>query len=63
MARPMRVAPYLSLLRHNPAFSRLYAAQLISLWGLAGAGWIWFSRPVLGGPIDEPMPPTAAVGD
>jgi MFS family permease len=29
----MRVAPYLRLLRENPAFTRLYAAQLISFAG------------------------------
>ena len=29
----MRLAPYLSLLRENPAFTRLYAAQLISFGG------------------------------
>ena len=31
--RPMRLAPYLRLLRENPAFARLYAAQLISFGG------------------------------
>jgi MFS family permease len=30
---PMRFEPYLRLLRRNPAFSRLYAAQLISFAG------------------------------
>ena len=29
----MRVRPYLDLLRHNPAFTRLYSAQLISFAG------------------------------
>jgi MFS family permease len=29
----MRIAPYLDLLRQNPAFARLYAAQLISFAG------------------------------
>jgi len=29
----MRVHPYLDLLRHNPAFTRLYSAQLISFAG------------------------------
>ncbi len=29
----MRIAPYLALLRENPAFARLYAAQLISFAG------------------------------
>lgn len=29
----MRIAPYLSLLRENPSFTRLYAAQLISFAG------------------------------
>jgi MFS family permease len=33
MPGPMRLAPYLSLLRRNRAFSRLYAAQLISFAG------------------------------
>ena len=33
MRSPMRVRPYLDLLRHNPAFTRLYAAQLISFAG------------------------------
>jgi MFS family permease len=36
---------------------------MVGLWSLAGAGWIWFSHPVWGRPIDEPMPPRAAVGD
>ena len=29
----MRLAPYLRLLRENPAFARLYTAQLISFGG------------------------------
>ena len=29
----MQVSPYLSLLRHNPAFTRLYVAQLASFAG------------------------------
>src|SRR3972149_1426521 len=29
----MRLAPYLELLRRNPAFARLYAAQLVSFAG------------------------------
>jgi len=29
----MRLRPYLTLLRHNPAFSRIFAAQLISFGG------------------------------
>jgi MFS family permease len=29
----MRVRPYVDLLRHNPAFTRLYSAQLISFAG------------------------------
>lgn len=33
MARPMRLSPYLTLLRRNPAFARLYAAQLASFAG------------------------------
>ena len=33
MRSPMRVRPYLDLLRHNPAFTRLYGAQLISFAG------------------------------
>jgi MFS family permease len=33
MQRPMRVRPYLDLLRRNPAFSRLFSAQLISFAG------------------------------
>ena len=33
MREPMRVRPYLDLLRRNPAFSRLFAAELISFAG------------------------------
>ena len=33
IALPMRSSPYLSLLRRNPAFARLYAAQLASFAG------------------------------
>lgn len=33
MPRPMRASPYLTLLRRNPAFARLYAAQLASFAG------------------------------
>lgn len=33
MRGPMRLAPYLSLLRNNPPFARLYAAQLASFAG------------------------------
>ena len=33
MRRPMRLSPYLILLRRNPAFGRLYAAQLTSFAG------------------------------
>lgn len=33
MPQPMRLAPYVSLLRNNPAFGRLYAAQLASFAG------------------------------
>lgn len=33
MPRPMRAAPYLTLLRRNPAFTRLYLAQLASFAG------------------------------
>ena len=33
MRGPMRLSPYLSLLRNNPAFGRLYAAQLASFAG------------------------------
>ncbi|MGH2445299.1 MAG: MFS transporter [Candidatus Limnocylindria bacterium] len=33
MRAPMRLSPYLSLLRNNPAFARLYAAQLASFAG------------------------------
>ena len=33
MPGPMRLGPYLSLLRNNPAFARLYAAQLASFAG------------------------------
>jgi MFS family permease len=33
MRSPMRVRPYLDLLRRNPAFTRLYSAQLISFAG------------------------------
>ncbi len=33
MPCPMRLRPYLTLLRHNPAFARLLAAQLISFGG------------------------------
>jgi hypothetical protein len=34
----MRLRPYLTLLRGNPAFSRLFAAQLIArpVWRRAG---------------------------
>ena len=33
MRSPMRVRPYLDLLRRNPAFARLYGAQLMSFAG------------------------------
>jgi MFS family permease len=33
MQEPMRLSPYVSLLRANPAFARLYAAQLTSFAG------------------------------
>jgi predicted MFS family arabinose efflux permease len=33
MTRPMRLTPYLTLLRRNPAFARLYGAQLASFAG------------------------------
>ena len=33
MRSPVRLRPYLDLLRHNPAFTRLYGAQLISFAG------------------------------
>ena len=33
MPCPMRLRPYLTLLRHNPAFARLFVAQLISFGG------------------------------
>jgi MFS family permease len=33
MRRPMRLSPYLTLLRQNPAFARLYLAQLASFAG------------------------------
>jgi hypothetical protein len=37
----MRLRPYLTLLRHNPAFTRLFSAQLI---GFAGD---WFATVAL----------------
>ncbi|HEX6656249.1 MAG TPA: hypothetical protein VF153_08570, partial [Candidatus Limnocylindria bacterium] len=33
MRWPMRIRPYLALLRRNPAFSRLFSAELISFAG------------------------------
>ena len=38
-ASPMRVRPYVDLLRHNPAFTRLYSARLISFVG------DWYATP------------------
>jgi MFS family permease len=50
----MRFAPYLELLRRNPAFSRLYAAQLISFGGE------WFATVALLGLVLETTGSAAA---
>jgi MFS family permease len=47
MIRAMRPGPYLALLRGNPAFARLYAAQLISFAG------DWFTQVALLGLVLE----------
>jgi predicted MFS family arabinose efflux permease len=54
MLRPMRVTPYVSLLRRNRAFSRLYGAQLISFAG------DWFATVALLGLVLEVSDSAAA---
>ena len=55
MIRPMRLRPYLTLLRGNPAFSRLFAAQLISFAG------DWFATvALLGLPLELTGSPAIA---
>src|ERR671919_1840147 len=55
MAKPMRVHPYLALLRHNRSFSRLYGAQLISFAG------DWFATvAILGLTLELTGSPTVA---
>jgi MFS family permease len=47
MPEPMRLTPYVSLLRRNPAFRRLYSAQLVSFAG------DWFATVALLGLVLE----------